>query len=610
MTPSCQLPEPSTQPLALTRPVFDRETPVSLVSGIAHKNFYDSASDFCRDLGLDLRSIFRGEQAEVSRLAQLAGAEEKELQRWTFRNVGRAQIRIGREAGNIRTICRSIPRICPACVLTAIDQYGFCGAFIRADWQVVSIRTCDIHQQPLMRLPFSKYTVQNYEIGAIIRRHFGLIQGQAHPHRPESALEAYLRARLAGQRRSEIWPDCFTLPVVARAAEMLGGRILFGSRMNAAQLSEDMLYEAGAIGFDVLSAGKRALQDCLTRLSQEDARLQKFHNRDYGMFLKWLRSSRGTPNLRPLKNLVRDHLVENFPLTIGTTILGSVIRAPKQMSLSKASKSLGMSPNRLRRMSQEKELSSRGIRHSLVEELRSEINDLITIREAMRILGCSYDFVHRLAEAELLQFQTRGSGARYIKRRQAAEILRAVNDLAEIDQPCNLHAPTSIRKKLGCKISTTLELFLAGRLSTAYRAREVSGVCALLVDITEVRALIAPSHPKLHRLPEICQILRLPSPAVYKLISEGYLRSIMGKNQVTARRCMMICSDSLDSFLARFVTLGMLVIELKREPPNLLRDLKALGVRPTFSEEIISQVYERSALPDLAPLFNQKRRRR
>lgn len=72
----------------------------------------------------------------------------------------------------------------------------------------------------------------------------------------------------------------------------------------------------------------------------------------------------------------------------------------------------------------------------------------------------------------------------------------------------------------------------------------------------------------------------------------------------------MICSDSLDSFLARFVTLGMLVIELKREPLNLLRDLKALGVHPTFSEEIISQVYERSGLPELAPLFNRKRRRR
>ncbi|SIT05986.1 TniQ family protein [Paracoccus saliphilus] len=599
-------------PLALTRQMFERETPVSLVSGIAQRNFYGSARDFCLDLGLDWFGIIRGEQKEVSRVAQIAGVDNSNLQRWTFRNVGKLRVRIGREMGTIRTVCRSIPRVCPACIRASVDQHGFSGAFLRADWQIVSIRTCDIHHVPLIRLPSRKHSQENYDIAAIIRERFDLITGHIDIHRQESSLETYLRTRLRGTPHAGFWPDCFTLPVVARAAESLGGRILYGTQVKFTHLSDDMLHAAGAKGFDILSGGADALKSCLDDLTRESSDSQKFHRRDYGMFLTWLSSSRAAPEMKLLKSVVRDHIIESFPIKSGAIVLGTVVKQPRLLSVTDAARELRMKPDQFLRfqMANGESVSTgaverQGVRVDLLPALKDQIDDQITIKEAMRILNCSFDLVQKLADCRILPFHTRGGKARYISRRDAHELLRAVEDLPATRQHGNFLTAAQVRERIACKASEILTLFMQGELSPTYRDKRIKGINALLVDLEQVRSKITNRDPKFILFTEALGILRLRSAELHSLASMGYLRMTSRRDPDSGCMRKVIEAETLDRFRARFATLVMLAVELHRRSPHLRKDLEALGALPVCSGSDLPQFYERSKLPNLTLLFSR-----
>ncbi|RJK98685.1 hypothetical protein C9E82_23610 [Paracoccus siganidrum] len=545
----------------------------------------------------------------------ISGVDSSSLQRWTFRNIGGSRVRIGREMGTIRTICRSIPRVCPECIRTAVNEHGFTGAFIRADWHVVSVRTCAIHSLALMRMPCSKYTLENYDIAAVVRKNFDLFTRHIDMHRQESSLEAYLRMRIGGMRQTGFWPDILTLPVVARAAETLGGRVLFGPQAKSAQLSEDMLHAAGGIGFDIISGGVETLKTCLNDLTRESSDSRKFHRRDYGMFLTWLSSSRAAPEMKPLKSVVRAHMIENFPLKSGSIVLGSVIARPRLLSVTDAAKELSMKPGQLLRFLREKEgaLSNgvterQGVCADALQSLKDEVNDQITVREATSILNCSFDLVQKLADCLILPFHTRGGAARYVSRKDAMRLLHAVECLPAIKQHGNFLTAVRIRENIACRASEILKLFMQGELAPAYRERGVRGINGLLVDIEQLRSKISTRDTKFVLFRDACRVLHLKSSELHILASMEFVRMKICRDPDSGCRRKVIESATLDGFRARFATLGMLASELSRRALSLRKDLEILGVRSMFLEDELPKIYERSNLPDAKLLFTRWRK--
>ncbi|MFQ8433566.1 hypothetical protein [Amaricoccus sp. W119] len=82
---------------------------------------------------------------------------------------------------------------------------------------------------------------------------------------------------------------------MARAAQALGCRILFGPDHRPRQLDADQLRHAGHTGFDILARGPDTLREILAGFDTAPCADPSHHKRNYGWFHQWLMGIRQSP---------------------------------------------------------------------------------------------------------------------------------------------------------------------------------------------------------------------------------------------------------------------------------------------------------------------------
>lgn len=276
--------------LALTVDPAPYETLTSFVSRLAARNGCVSASEFCSDLGLDWKSIVRGDDTVFREIAALSGAAETMLWQSAVRTTVAGKMKIGNEIGTHTLIKKSSPRVCPTCLLEDRHREGRCGGAGRVIWTVIAIHRCHLHRQRLMTLATDAPPVTAHDLHPIIRENWNAIEAASQcitDAGGETSLENYLRHRISGSR-SGIWPDHLPLYVAARTSEMLGCRMLFGSTQLFRKLTPEQMREAGAAGFGVLSGGPDSIREALRSFERDTCEVRAYHHRDYGRFFTWL----------------------------------------------------------------------------------------------------------------------------------------------------------------------------------------------------------------------------------------------------------------------------------------------------------------------------------
>ncbi|MBU2957162.1 TniQ family protein [Paracoccus sp. 1_MG-2023] len=585
--------------LALRHVPMPRETPTSLVSRLAVRNLCPTASDFCLDVGLDWRAVIRGAAGEIDRLAGLAGADRSALQRYALRTVGPSRFRIGRETGTIATIHRSRTKICIECVAESMGRHGFSGAFRSADWQLVSIRTCERHGIWLTSLPHEKFTIDNYDVARCIERHVTLLDETATNAVP-SPLEAYLRARLDGVR-SGPWLDTLPLHVVSRLCEMLGARMEFGPSVRALGLTEDMLHRAGGIGFAAIKDGPQALRRSLEGLRSAEVRKGGFqHASDLGVLYQWLSASRASRELRPIQQLVRSFIVENYPLDPGRVILGRAIQEPQLLSLEHVRQRLEMRPERVMRLLRQARLHdgdlSRGIRLETASQLKAYTQQFVTTTAAASIIGCHPGQLAQLQNTGLLVPREMEEGVHRLHRDDLDAFVRPIADLPEVAKAGALRTLWKTYNYVKCSIADICRLLLDGQLKSACRLLGPPSLSTVLVDPEEVRRHLIMEAPDDPSAKDTARRLRTNQQTLHHLASQGLLWLNRRRHPVTRSIRWYVERCSLEQFEKRFVTVGMLATELGERPGPLAKRLEALGVGPIYSVPNVSRIYERPAL--------------
>lgn len=242
--------------IALTLPLVAGETATSVVSRLAVRNRAGFASDFCLDVGLDWAGIIRGDGAALAELAVVAGVDRAALTRASIRTPSPGCMILGDEITNHGLVNKALPRVCPLCVLEDVAASGIAAGAGRCHWSILAIHRCHRHGAELIVLPGRANRGQGYDLSRLIGLNLGRIKAAAAvvESRPETALERYLRTRVA-RRGHEIWPDRLALHVVARTAQALGCRILFGPDHRPSQFNADQMRDAGQTGFEILARG-------------------------------------------------------------------------------------------------------------------------------------------------------------------------------------------------------------------------------------------------------------------------------------------------------------------------------------------------------------------
>jgi hypothetical protein len=588
--------------LGLTCIPVDRETPTSFTARLAARNMVVRAGDFCLDMRLDWRAIIMGNAEEIGRLADLAGVSASSLQRYAPRSKGPARHKIGRELATNRTIRRMGSECCPICLTDSVNRLGFAGAFRRLDWQLVSVRCCEIHHVPLISLRDERLASHAYDFASVVKKNWGLLQHAAETlsSRKPTGLEDYIRQRLAGHV-GDRWVDELALPVVSKASEMLGMRMIFGAKAKSTSRTEADWHVCGQQGYSVLKGGPSALIDVLQDLKAEFRSPISSHNRDIGAFFHWLGRDLSAREPEPIRRIVRQFVWDNYPVISGMPVLGRANHQPHCVTLGSVEKNLGIRQERLIAMlssitGTSRKKQQRGhLTRQEVEDLRVRIGDIVPIHAAGSVAGCSYHNVTELIKAGLLSKRSNGASTLSLSRSQIDALIRPVRGLPEGIPNPKLMPIEDVRQLTARRLVLIYKHFLDDKLPSARRDPAKHGINALLLDPEETtRVLTGPNEHHGFRIERMLRHLGINHVAYQWLVRDGHLRTRRVKTDSMKAPRTYISDNEIEAFKQAFVTMPELGERLgATNRGELFRMLEKLTLQPLYSRGGASKIYHR-----------------
>jgi hypothetical protein len=141
-----------------------------------------------------------------------------------------------------------------------------------------------------------------------------------------------------------------------------------------------------------------------------------------------------------------------------------------------------------------------------------------------------------------------------------------------------------------------VRLVLEDRLAWVGRKADIDGALSLLINLEEARPLI--------RLPELSglvpadaiRVLRVNSKVMAGLMKAGAFKTIVQRHPIKRNPQTVIPHEEIARFKEEYVSLFTLARGQGKHMPVLLRELKALGVKPAF-EGVGATIFRRSELP-------------
>lgn len=594
---------------SLAFPTQSYETATSYGSRLARFVRAADPFDLCLDMGLDWKSVVRGDPLSIRRLASCGGAPPNELERWSVQAVGPLRFRIGGDVVPNKTLLRSRLRVCPACILEDVAVGGLRRAYRRMHWNLQAIRTCETHGLPLLKLPWLEHTFGNYDIVARVEATLPLITRATQTARARyfSDYERYLLARLQGVRATPHL-DAMPLAFFVRFSEALG-LTRVGYRGAARDADDDLLHEAGSAGFEILREGPEAFLGELERLQSDPLQSNASHKLDLGPLWIWLNCGGKDEGMATLRDVVREHVFRNYPVEAGTIVLGEACPRTQVFSINSAKRAFGISRARLNAKLVEAGLAAPNgspdrvtllhpLRAEHVQPLLAPAEGRLTRADALARLGASDSIFRQLRLAGVIGQYTEPTD----KRPHYA--------VAEIDAfLASLTAATEARelgggvmrlvdacRKIGTPLLTAVDLIRTGDVPSATIDAEAQGLSAVYVDPEELRAAVAAQMidavPKLKTAAILASSLRM----VDYLLSTGELALEKRGPPLRGHTMPAVTRASIDSFLAGHTTLGRLAKATGLTFQHLRVELPKLGVTPRPVPKGTGCLYTRAGL--------------
>ncbi|WCR14004.1 TniQ family protein [Paracoccus seriniphilus] len=603
--------------LALTLPLSAYEYPVAYLSRLARRNLAGSVSRFAEDVGIDLSAMARGDEISLNQLRYMAGLEPDAFLFTTIKVASATKCFAGKQVLHRETLTRRDLYVCPCCLKeNHAGQDPKWRPIHRLHWQLKHVAACDRHAVRLIAVPQRNDPGSYRDVTARISAHWDEIIRQASREEacPATSLESYLSGRLYRPLGGD-WVDQIEIPTLCKAAELLGSLIQHGKRSRFLALTDKQQRQAAEIGFDVFAKGPDRLISTLEKLRRSDPEMVGNQpHPQFGEFQRFLASSKKSlsTNTLPIRQVVREYFVSNFPFKGGSVVLGQVLPERKLHSLNSACIRVKRRLEFFRDMLVADGLATQGAAGQViltgpltvesVERLRYQKDRLLFENETAKRLGITVESFRTLVAAGLLRPRTDQSHKQKKTFDFWVEDVDAFKEALCGDLPTlgsslknsDWERISKVPVRANCNLAEIFEIIVKEKIKPKGLLNGKSRLDHLVISVSELRAALPKAeNPGLPRIPAF-RHLGISNATLNWLLEQGYLSSVRCYNSDSRFVIEMVTWKSMADFQGSYVTLAHVSRKTELVPGVIYNRLKSRGVTPVVDEKGLSKFYWRT----------------
>jgi len=590
-------------------PPAHRETLYSYLARLA-AIWRTAAPELAYDMGAPFKRLLEQDElafGNVANWAKLAPDTMEELLSWTGTRAGNVRMRFRGELYVSRALRNPVMRGCPVCLRE--DAAGTTGPphgamAMRGDWQFREVTLCLRHGRPLVTLWTAAAPRDRFDIGARLREIESNILSGALDQRSQipSPYDIWLDQRLADGSDTTWFRDhpVFTVTTLCR---------LLGQALLKDNTAEDDSASGGihAAGFNVAVRGEAAIRDALDQIAAMATGAWDEPQKAFGpLYSRLNRDYLKEPGFDAFREILRDCILENWPLAAGEMVLGKPLPERRFHSLITAARETGIGPRVLAHFLTEagaiplNDLRPPGRRlfdAQVYAGLLAEIPTLVGPIAMRTAMGATKKELVALEEEGVLTPRTRVQTVKNPWR--MSDGLALVTELSARavtveDKDKNWETLLLARRRSKVALDTLVRAIRDTHLTVGQRAG-VPGFHGIVILKSEVDVLAAPARAVrdkvLEEVPgsmaaaEFGRGIGLRDGGVFQaMIEAGHVTAYQIINPRTGRAQYRMTPEDMAAFHRRFVTLTTISAETGQHR-NTLKVLLAVRRIGPFSPE-------------------------
>lgn len=577
---------------------------------------------FCKFFDLARTDFRDGTGRCIEVISAVSGADTDQLRFNAVQPLPDGTVNLRGEALGLQVVRRVTVKFCPRCLLAdeeAVPSLGKAAWRFRWSWLLKPVVVCPFHNFALVSVP-AKDAVNAFDLRKLFAQNdlnLTLPEG-IEPVLPGS-LQRYVVSRLSDRPTACPWLDNQGVAEGVRACEMVGSLICDGPTVEIKSYTDLDWSRVGSAGFDVCCHGPEAIKDVLSKVRLDGGRRsgRAGPQAAFGPMFKWLRKSERVGEEGPIRDVVRDAIIDNFAVGPGEVVLGHVVDRRKVHSVNSLANATGLNRFRLYRIIQKAGMIPEDASGSALnqfvfpaeqaEQFIAQIQNSIPLNQVPDVLGCSVTHAENLANSGFI------SSIVPMKEGDVG-LTRGYFNLPELSK--FLDDVSIGTNHIKCEVDGFLNLTHAarGRSTTAQiigwqvdgslqRTRLLGGVKRLdnlRFCLEEIHGLLDQtwgSH--LHRLKSVVKMLGITDAAVRLLMSQQnggpWLRPAMKKATNRQRETTYIPTAEIERFTEKYVTSALLCRELNSNFWAVQKALQANNVKPAIDPDWLgARVYLRA----------------
>jgi hypothetical protein len=439
-------------------------------------------------------------------------------------------------------------------------------------------------------------------------------------------MQDYVEGRIDG-KAGPAWLDGQPVDLAARACEMLGLLIHHGASRQLPSVSSSELDAAGAAGFAHASNGEEGIRAALHVLFE--ASWQRSANggpqQAFGFLYNWLQFKKNRKPCGPIREVVRDFILEHFPVEPGTLLFGEELTQRRKHTVATLARQMSEHPKTVRNA-----LMLAGIieddpvwptRQSVfdaepAEALVTRMRTAMPIRDLQSHLNCTRMQAERMVLAgilpRLIDEPGKAKGLMKLVAREDADIfLSRLMAASGALGPGRDTGPGMVDIAAAAEISRwpvvdIVDGILAGRFKSVACPDSELRFKGVLVDPEEVRAVLSrqncDDHITIEEAARLLDLLPFGVSSLAKLHDSAGTPYLCEKFVENAKgtRCRVFSRSEVQEFLKSYVALRDIAAGAGLAPRWMKERLDARGVAPIAPHRGIGRLYyRRSELGDL-----------
>ncbi|MFD1941713.1 TniQ family protein [Paradevosia shaoguanensis] len=243
-------------------PLMPRETAMSYIIRLSAYYGCRNPEQFCKDMGMSIDAVLRGEPETLSQLARVTGASNEELDRWSIRGQGSARKFINGQAVHHQRVSRRSWKFCPHCAREDIaahpDLPPDLAFYVRAEWQCAMLDMCVPHEVKFVHYRVRRRSLNTDLLDFLSGFAADLEDIEAEPCKP-TPLDKYTYARLTGAQYAPV-PLLDNLPLCDAISLAHGlGAAMNDVRAPWSEVNEETRQACGADGLNAFAGGSAGL---------------------------------------------------------------------------------------------------------------------------------------------------------------------------------------------------------------------------------------------------------------------------------------------------------------------------------------------------------------